>query len=88
MTRATLGHTGQPLRAGAGTQAIYLLAFCAALLRIVAGLAVSMPLVWIAAAAWVAAFGGFAVLYGPPALPEPADLGRTQLKPLNCRSGS
>jgi uncharacterized protein involved in response to NO len=65
MTRATLGHTGQPLTARAGTQAIYLLVLGAALLRMVAGLAGSMPLMWLAAVAWVAAFGGFAVLYGP-----------------------
>jgi uncharacterized protein involved in response to NO len=65
MTRASLGHTGQPLAAGFGTQAIYLLALCAALLRIAAGLVGSMVLMEIASAAWVAAFGGFVLLYGP-----------------------
>ena len=44
MTRASLGHTGQPLIAGAGTQAIYLFAFCAAMLRIVAAFDGSMVL--------------------------------------------
>jgi len=65
MTRASLGHTGQPLVATAGTQAIYLLAFCAATLRILAALAGSMPLMELAGAAWIAAFGGFVLLYAP-----------------------
>jgi uncharacterized protein involved in response to NO len=65
MTRASLGHTGQPLTAGRGTQAIYLFALCAALLRIIAGLIGSMLLMELAGAAWVAAFGGFVLLYGP-----------------------
>ena len=65
MTRASLGHTGQPLTAGRGTQAIYLFALCAALLRMIAGLIGSMLLMEIAGAAWVAAFGGFVLLYGP-----------------------
>ena len=38
MTRASLGHTGQALSAGRGTQAIYLFALCAAVLRIIASL--------------------------------------------------
>jgi uncharacterized protein involved in response to NO len=65
MTRASLGHTGQALSAGPGTQALYLLVVCAAVLRMMAALAGSMPLIWLAALAWVAAFGGFVVLYGP-----------------------
>jgi uncharacterized protein involved in response to NO len=65
MTRASLGHTGQPLTAGTGTQVIYLLVLCAAGLRIIAGLVGSMPLMWLAAGAWVAAFAGFVVAYGP-----------------------
>jgi len=65
MTRASLGHTGQPLAASAGTQAIYLLAFCAATLRIAAAFSGSMMLIEVASAAWVAAFGGFVLLYGP-----------------------
>jgi uncharacterized protein involved in response to NO len=65
MTRASLGHTGQPLKASIGTQAIYLFALCAALLRIIAGLVGSMLLMEFAGAAWVAAFGGFVLLYGP-----------------------
>jgi uncharacterized protein involved in response to NO len=65
MTRASLGHTGQPLTAGRGTQAIYLFALCAAVLRMAAGFAGSTMLMEIASAAWIAAFGGFVLLYGP-----------------------
>ncbi len=65
MTRASLGHTGQPLTAGRGTQAIYLFVFCAAVLRMIAGLVGSMLLMEFASAAWAAAFGGFVLLYGP-----------------------
>lgn len=65
MTRASLGHTRQALVASAGTQAIYALAACAAVLRIAAALDGSMTLTCLAGLAWVAAFGGFAILYGP-----------------------
>jgi uncharacterized protein involved in response to NO len=67
MTRATLGHSGQPLSAaGHGTLAIYVLVTLAALLRLGAPLAGehAMDLTWAAGAAWFAAFGLFAVLYG------------------------
>lgn len=66
MTRATLGHTGQALAAGAGTIAIYLLLVASVFARVAAG-------VWPGAAAllhaasgvlWIAAFGGFAAIYG------------------------
>jgi len=67
MTRASLGHTGHQLVAGAGTQAIYAAVVLAALSRVVAGLfaGATILLIHIAAFAWIAAFGGFAVLYGP-----------------------
>lgn len=65
MTRASLGHTGRPLTATQATQAIYLCAFAAALLRIAAAFTGSMILLHSAALAWVLAFGGFAVVYGP-----------------------
>jgi uncharacterized protein involved in response to NO len=65
MTRASLGHTGQPLAATYGTQAIYLLALCAVMLRILAAFNGSMMLMGLASAAWIAAFGGFVLLYGP-----------------------
>ena len=56
-------------RAGAcgplATQAIYAMALAAALLRILAAFSPDVVLLHIAALAWVAAFGGFAVVYGP-----------------------
>jgi uncharacterized protein involved in response to NO len=65
MTRASLGHTGQALAASLGTQAIYAAAFVGALMRIAAAITASMTLMDVAAVAWVAAFAGFAILYGP-----------------------
>jgi uncharacterized protein involved in response to NO len=77
MTRATLGHTGRPLQAGAGTQAIYACVFVAAVLRIVAACIGSMPLLNYAGAAWIAGFAAFVVLYGPLlAMLKPASGGR------------
>jgi uncharacterized protein involved in response to NO len=65
MTRASLGHTGRPLAATAGTQAIYAFAFTAAVLRIIAAIFPSMLLLELAGLAWLGAFGGFVVLFGP-----------------------
>ena len=58
MSRATLGHTNQPLHAGAGLTLAYCLVTAAALLRISAALwdGAFLPLVSAAAAAWIAAF--------------------------------
>ena len=66
MTRATLGHTGRELVAGLGTRAIYAAIVIAACARIVAGLLPqwTFVLLHISALAWLAAFGGFAFLYG------------------------
>jgi uncharacterized protein involved in response to NO len=68
MTRASLGHTGQALTAGAGTSAIYALVTTAALLRLAAPLAgnLYLPLLSAAGAAWSAAFGLFVLLYARP----------------------
>lgn len=68
MTRATLGHTGQALEAGAGTTAIYILITLAALLRLVAPLAGESYLLALscAGAAWTGAFGLFVALYMGP----------------------
>ncbi|CTQ34766.1 NnrS family protein [Jannaschia rubra] len=66
MTRATLGHTGQALAAGAGTTAIYLALVAAVVLRL-AGAAVpdaALTLYALAGLCWAGAFGGFAVIYG------------------------
>ena len=58
MTRATLGHTGQPLRASVATQAIYAAVVIAALARICAAVdpATSDALLHLAALAWAAAY--------------------------------
>ena len=67
MTRVTLGHTGRALTADGATMAIYALVMLAALLRIaaaVAGAAIATPLLTLSAAAWIGAFGAFAIVYG------------------------
>ena len=77
MSRATLGHTGRPLSASPGLQAVYALVAIAALARIAAAVLPdwSMALLHLAAFAWVAAFLGFAGLYAPllclPKRPSP-----------------
>jgi uncharacterized protein involved in response to NO len=67
MCRATLGHTGQQLTASAATQAIYVAIVVAALSRICAAVdpVYSEALLHLAAFAWVAAFIGFAIAFGP-----------------------
>ncbi len=66
MTRATLGHTGKALHAGRGTVVIYVALVIAVLVRVAAGVwpAQAGLLHSIAGTAWIAAFGGYAVLYG------------------------
>lgn len=66
MTRVSRGHTGRALTAPLGTVALYAAILVAAGARIGAGLvpertAILLP---IAGLMWIAAFGGFAVLYG------------------------
>jgi uncharacterized protein involved in response to NO len=65
MTRASLGHTGQKLAASLPTQLIYLCVVVAALARILAAFEPSSALLHVATFAWVLAFGGFAVIFGP-----------------------
>ncbi|RAI43337.1 NnrS family protein [Rhodoplanes roseus] len=67
MTRATRGHTGWALKAPPTTRLIYLAVLSAAVLRILAALLPDLagPLLWSAALAWVAAFWGFCLAYGP-----------------------
>jgi uncharacterized protein involved in response to NO len=75
MTRATLGHTGQPLTAGFGTVAIYVALVLAVLVRIGGGLWPSEA-AWlhgIAGICWILSFGGFCVVYGPLLLRLPAN---------------
>lgn len=75
MTRATLGHTGQALTAGPGTVSIYAALVVAVLARLAAGIWPDQAhlLHMVAGAGWIAAFGSFAVIYGPLLLRLPAD---------------
>lgn len=67
MTRATLGHTGRPLKAGPLTIAIYLSLIGAVVLRILAGILPDEALTLHAASGvlWIGAFGGFVLVFGP-----------------------
>jgi len=67
MSRATLGHTGQPLTASRATEAIYLAIIVAALARVCAVIEPTHGefLLHLAAFAWTAAFFGFAIVFGP-----------------------
>jgi uncharacterized protein involved in response to NO len=77
MTRASLGHTGQQLVASVPTQLIYACALLAALTRIVAAFEPSIPMLLIAGAAWILAFGGFAAFFGPKLLQRPPSWTKT-----------
>jgi uncharacterized protein involved in response to NO len=67
MTRVSLGHTGRDLAAGPLGCAIYAAVIVAALGRVGASLDADAyaTLLLIAGAAWIAAFGMFAIGYGP-----------------------
>jgi len=67
MTRVSRGHTGRALMAPPGTVVLYLLILIAAGARIAVGLhpEATLALMPVAGFAWVAAFVGFALLYGP-----------------------
>lgn len=66
MTRATLGHTGQTLKAGPGTCLILLAVIVAALLRLAAACHPSLAgLMPFSGMAWAVAFLGFAVFFAP-----------------------
>jgi len=75
MTRATLGHSGQPLTAGIGTVGIYVAVIVAVLARVGAGFWPSGAdwLHLVAGLGWVTSFGGFVLIYGPLLLRLPAD---------------
>ncbi len=70
MTRATLGHTGQELSAGKGTLALFLALLTAIIARLAAGLWPDQATLLhsLSALTWIAAFGGFALIYGPAIL--------------------
>lgn len=74
MTRATLGHTGQDLSAGAGTVMIYLALILSVFARVAGGVwpEFSGLLNTVAGLFWTLAFGGFAVVYGALLLRLPA----------------
>src|SRR6185437_751129 len=65
MTRASLGHTGQPLQAGYATQSIYLAVLISALARIAAAFASSIELLEFAGFSWTVGFTIFVLVYGP-----------------------
>lgn len=66
MTRASLGHVGKPLHATSSTGLIYLFVIAAAVARVASSLGLAPnTLLYLAAAAWIAAFTGFAVTFGP-----------------------
>jgi uncharacterized protein involved in response to NO len=64
MTRATLGHIGQPLQAGTATRMIYLCVLAAALLFIAAAITGSTIVLEYAGMIWIAGFSCFVLLYG------------------------
>lgn len=65
MTRASLGHTGRPLHAGARELAIYAPVLIAALARIAASLGGPGWLLHVAGGGWVLGFGLYVLLYAP-----------------------
>jgi uncharacterized protein involved in response to NO len=67
MTRASLGHTGRQLRAGAATCVMYVCVTLAAALRVLAGLQLVDYRIGIEASGglWALAFAVFAAAYGP-----------------------
>ncbi len=67
MTRATLGHTGRALTAGTGTNAIYLLVFAGAAIRVAAFWlpADYVVAITLAGVLWSAGFLLFVWVYGP-----------------------
>jgi uncharacterized protein involved in response to NO len=65
MTRASLGHTGQPLIATLSIQLIFFAAPVAALARLAAAFDVLRePMLHLATVAWVSAFGAFVLAFG------------------------
>jgi uncharacterized protein involved in response to NO len=70
MTRASRGHTGQPLVADRATTFVYLAINAAAALRVAAAFLPDayMMLIQASGVLWTAAFGGFVLAYGPAML--------------------
>jgi len=66
MTRATRGHTGRPLSASLATTMIYVAIIAAVIARVIAAMMpeLTLAMLWVSAAFWVAAFLGFCLEYG------------------------
>jgi uncharacterized protein involved in response to NO len=66
MTRASRGPSGRPLMATRSIQLIYLRQLVAAVVRIAVAFGLMRePMLQLSTTAWVAAFGGFVVIYAP-----------------------
>jgi uncharacterized protein involved in response to NO len=66
MTRASLGHTGRALIASSSTRLIYAAIVTAAVARVFSAFDIWRDmLLSVSAAAWVVAFGGFVLSFGP-----------------------
>lgn len=67
MTRATLGHTGRELRAGAATSILYVLVTAGAILRVTAALGTIdyQTGLELSGGLWIASFALFVASYGP-----------------------
>jgi uncharacterized protein involved in response to NO len=82
MPRVSLGHTGRDLTANRATLAMFVLITAAGLSRVAASWALEsmMALVGLSSACWIAAFGLFAIVYGPilikPRVPPAVRFGR------------
>ncbi|QPC86339.1 short-chain dehydrogenase [Mesorhizobium sp. NBSH29] len=64
MVRATLGHTGRPLKAGTGTVFLFAAILLAGTCRVFGAVAPQADVITVAGILWAAAFLGFAVIYG------------------------
>ena len=66
MTRASLGHTGRPLAAGAATTALYLLVIGSVVARLLSGVQPhwAQSLWTVSAILWTLGLAGFAIVYG------------------------
>ncbi len=65
MSRASLGHSGLPLRAGWALSLVYLLVAVAAMLRLAAGFFAQQVLVNLSGLAWIAGFALFVTIFMP-----------------------
>jgi uncharacterized protein involved in response to NO len=75
MSRATLGHTGRPLKVGLGTTVLYLIALASVVLRVLSALIpeLGIPGLHGAAGLWILAHLMFLAIYGPMLLKPRVD---------------